>query len=80
MDRTETILGVRFFNGTVDDAVATMSRDGGLLVVPAAPALVKLQSDEGYRRAVVSADMAIAATVPWARPIRARITGAAAFA
>ena len=60
MDQTETILGVRFFNGTVDEAVATMSRDGGLLVVPAAPALVKLQTDEGYRRALVSADMAIA--------------------
>ena len=37
-----------------------MSRDGGLLVVPAGPALVKLQNDEGYRRALVSADMAIA--------------------
>ncbi len=60
MDHTETILGVRFFNGTVDEAVETMSRTGGLLVVPAAPALVRLQSDEGYRRALVSADMAIA--------------------
>jgi UDP-N-acetyl-D-mannosaminuronic acid transferase (WecB/TagA/CpsF family) len=57
---TETILGVRFFNGTVDQAVDTMSTNGGLLVVPAAPALVKVQSDEGYRRALVSADMAIA--------------------
>jgi N-acetylglucosaminyldiphosphoundecaprenol N-acetyl-beta-D-mannosaminyltransferase len=57
---TETILGVRFFNGTVEEAVETMSRNGGLLVVPAAPALVKLQTDEGYRRALVSADMAIA--------------------
>lgn len=37
-----------------------MSRNGGLMVVPAAPALVKLQTDEGYRRALVSADMAIA--------------------
>ncbi len=60
MDHTETILGVRFFNGTVDKAVETMSANGGLLVVPAAPALVKLQSDEVYRRALVSADMAIA--------------------
>jgi N-acetylglucosaminyldiphosphoundecaprenol N-acetyl-beta-D-mannosaminyltransferase len=60
MDHTETILGVRFFNGPVDQAVETMSRNGGLLVVPAGPALVKLQSDEGYRRALVSADMAIA--------------------
>ena len=57
---TETILGVRFFNGTVEQAVETMSRNGGLMVVPAAPALVKLQTDEGYRRALVSADMAIA--------------------
>src|SRR5437588_9374309 len=60
MEPTETILGVRFFNGTVDQAVETMSANGGLLVVPAAPALVKLQSDEGYRRALISADMAIA--------------------
>lgn len=60
MSSTEQILGIQFFNGTVDDAVDAMSRDGGLLVVPAAPALVKLQSDEGYRRALISADMAIA--------------------
>ena len=57
---TETILGIHFFNGTVDEAVDVMSRNGGLLVVPAAPALMKLQTDEGYRRALVSADMAIA--------------------
>lgn len=60
MTPTEQILGIQFFNGTVNDAVDAMSRDGGLLVVPAAPALIKLQSDEGYRRALVSADMAIA--------------------
>ena len=57
---TETILGINFFNGTVDEAVETMSVNGGLLVVPAAPALVKISEDEGYRRAVTSADMAIA--------------------
>lgn len=57
---TERILGINFFNGTVDEAVDVMSSTGGLLVVPAAPALVKLESDEGYRRALVSADMAIA--------------------
>jgi len=37
---TEQILGVNFFNGTVDEAVDAMSANGGLLVVPAAPALV----------------------------------------
>jgi UDP-N-acetyl-D-mannosaminuronic acid transferase (WecB/TagA/CpsF family) len=60
MSSTESILGVNFFNGTVDEAVDTMSANGGLLVVPAAPALVKLSEDEEYRRALVSADMAIA--------------------
>jgi exopolysaccharide biosynthesis WecB/TagA/CpsF family protein len=60
MFTTEQILGIRFFNGTVDEAVDVMSANGGLLVVPAAPALVKVQSDEGYRRALISADMAIA--------------------
>jgi len=56
----EQILGVRFFNGTVDEAVEVMSSAGGLLVVPAAPAVVKICHDEDYRRAVTSADMAIA--------------------
>ena len=60
MSSTETILGVHFFNGNVDEAVEAMSTNGGLLVVPAAPALVKISEDEGYRRAVTSADMAIA--------------------
>lgn len=60
MSATELILGVRFCNGTVDEAVDTMSANGGLLVVPAAPALVKLSHDEEYRRALTSADLAIA--------------------
>lgn len=60
MATTETILGVNFFNGMVDEAVDAMCANGGLLVVPAAPALVKLSEDEGYRRALTSADMVIA--------------------
>src|SRR2546430_14074562 len=62
MPSTEQILGVRFFNGTVDEAVEVMSSAGGSLAVPAAPALVKICHDEDYRRAVTSADMAIAAS------------------
>ena len=57
---TETILGIHFFNGTVDEAVEAMCANGGLLVVPAAPMLVKLSEDEDYRRALTLADMAIA--------------------
>src|SRR2546423_11510401 len=60
MPTTETILGIHFFNGTVDEAVEAMSANGGLLVVPAAPMLVRLTEDEDYRRALTSADMAIA--------------------
>jgi N-acetylglucosaminyldiphosphoundecaprenol N-acetyl-beta-D-mannosaminyltransferase len=54
------ILGVKFFNGSVDEAVDVMCRRGGLLVVPAGPALVNIQYDEGYRRALLEADLAIA--------------------
>ena len=54
------ILGVHFFNGHVDLAVEIISERGGLVVAPAAPALVKLQTDEGYRAALTSADLAIA--------------------
>src|SRR6267378_1548465 len=60
MFASEQILGVHFFNGTVDEAVEAMSVNRGLLVVPAAPALVKLSEDEDYRRALTSAEMAIA--------------------
>jgi N-acetylglucosaminyldiphosphoundecaprenol N-acetyl-beta-D-mannosaminyltransferase len=54
------VLGVRFFNGHVDEAVELISQNGGLVVAPAAPALTKLRSDEGYRAALTSADLAIA--------------------
>jgi exopolysaccharide biosynthesis WecB/TagA/CpsF family protein len=60
MPSTEQILGINFFNGTVDEAVDSLSSSGGLLVVPAAPALVKVQEDAEYRRALTSADIVIA--------------------
>lgn len=53
-----TILGVRFFIGTAAEAVERM-RAGGLLVVPAAPALKDLETKASYREALVNADMAI---------------------
>jgi N-acetylglucosaminyldiphosphoundecaprenol N-acetyl-beta-D-mannosaminyltransferase len=57
---TQQILGVRFFNGTAAEAVAELQRSGGYVVVPAAPALVKLRSDPFYRTALTKADLAIA--------------------
>ena len=59
MPATQQILGVRFFNGTTEEAVAELQRTGGYVVVPAAPALVKLRSDPFYRAALTKADLAI---------------------
>jgi UDP-N-acetyl-D-mannosaminuronic acid transferase (WecB/TagA/CpsF family) len=53
-----TILGVRFFHGTAAEAVDRLSA-GGLLVVPAAPALKDLETNAGYREALLHADLAI---------------------
>jgi len=54
-----TILGIHFFIGTAAQAVARM-KGGGLLVVPAAPALKDLEVKASYREALMHADMAIA--------------------
>ena len=45
----ERILGARFFNGAAPDAVDYITRVGGYTVVPAAPALVKIENDPAYR-------------------------------
>ena len=52
------ILGIRFFVGDADEAIARMS-SGGLLVVPAAPALKNIASDPAYREALQGADLVI---------------------
>jgi UDP-N-acetyl-D-mannosaminuronic acid transferase (WecB/TagA/CpsF family) len=52
------ILGVNFFIGDAPEAVEIGAR-GGLVVVPAAPALMELQKDHEYRRALLAADLAI---------------------
>ncbi len=54
-----TILGIPFFIGTASQAVRRMA-GGGLLVVPAAPALKDLEVKASYREALIHADMAIA--------------------
>jgi exopolysaccharide biosynthesis WecB/TagA/CpsF family protein len=57
----QQILGIRFFDGPVDQAVEIILRRGGMVAVPAAPALVKLrQETEDYRLALTEADLAIA--------------------
>ena len=52
------ILGVRFFVGDAPQAVE-LGAQGGLVVAPAAPALVDLERDEDYRQALTEADLVI---------------------
>jgi UDP-N-acetyl-D-mannosaminuronic acid transferase (WecB/TagA/CpsF family) len=52
------ILGIDFFAGSVQEAIAHM-RGGGLLVVPAAPALKDLGTNRDYRESLLNADLAI---------------------
>ena len=54
------ILGIRFFNRDVDEAVASMFRCGGFLIAPSGTCFARLREDQSYRRAVVAADLAIA--------------------
>ncbi len=55
---THRILGIDFFDGSAKAAIEIM-RKGGLLVVPAAPALKDLDSNPGYRESLLNADLAI---------------------
>jgi UDP-N-acetyl-D-mannosaminuronic acid transferase (WecB/TagA/CpsF family) len=52
------ILGVDFFYGSAQEAISRM-RLGGLLVVPAAPALKDLATNAQYRESLLNADLAI---------------------
>jgi UDP-N-acetyl-D-mannosaminuronic acid transferase (WecB/TagA/CpsF family) len=52
------ILGVKFFVGDAPEAVE-IGACGGLVVVPAAPAMLDLAHDHDYRQALLGADLAI---------------------
>ena len=56
--RFRRILGIDFFFGTAREAIQRM-QSGGLLVVPAAPALTDLATNQNYREALLDADLAI---------------------
>ena len=58
--RYQQILGIRFIVGDADDVIDRVSLHGGLVVVPAAPALTNLTHDKEYREALLGADFAIA--------------------
>ena len=56
---TEQILGIRFFKGTPANAVAFMLENGGLLVAPSGTCFERFVHDADYRRAIMSADIAL---------------------
>src|SRR5712672_4620505 len=60
MAASRQILGIRFFSGDVEEAVAAMSGHVGFLVAPSGTCFARLREDESYRRAVLAADLAIA--------------------
>src|SRR5204862_7917653 len=83
---TKRMLGIDFFVGTAAEAVAHISKQGGLVVAPAAPSFIALQDDPDYRRAIAEADLAIAdsgwAVLFWSllrREKLSRISGLALF-
>jgi len=56
---TLKILGIDFINEPVQKVVEIL-KNGGLLVVPAAPALINIKKDPSYYNALLSADVVIA--------------------
>jgi UDP-N-acetyl-D-mannosaminuronic acid transferase (WecB/TagA/CpsF family) len=83
---TKRMLGIDFFVGTAAEAIAHISKYGGLIVAPAAPSFIALQDDPDYRRAIADADLAIAdsgwAVLFWRllrREKLSRISGLALF-
>ena len=57
-EKHRQILGIRFFTGTLEEAVEIGMR-GGLVVVPSAPVLEGMPSDSANCEAVVNSDLAI---------------------
>lgn len=56
---TRTILGIRFFQGSASEAVRATA-EGGLVIVPAAPALKDITTNAVYREALLTADFVLA--------------------
>lgn len=57
--RFQRILGIRFVVGEAQQVVDLVTENGGLVVVPAAPAMCAIGSDPVYREALLGADVVI---------------------
>jgi UDP-N-acetyl-D-mannosaminuronic acid transferase (WecB/TagA/CpsF family) len=60
MATIRTILGISFFAGSTAEVVEKMVVEKGLLLAPAAPALLSMQTISAYRDALLGADTVIA--------------------
>ena len=56
--RRYRMFGIKFIDGSFEEIIENLS-DGGLMVVPAAPALATIELDPIYRKALESSDVAI---------------------
>ena len=56
---TIKILGIEFFKGKVNQVFEQLKTHGGLLTVPAAPALVTITKDQDYYDALLESDLVI---------------------
>ena len=59
MPATQQILGLRFFDGHIDEAIEFMFRHGGFLVAPSGTCFARLRRDAAYREAMTHADLGI---------------------
>src|ERR1700688_2667884 len=59
MPGTQQILGLRFFDGNIDEAIEFMFRHGGFLVSASGTCFARLRRDAPYREAMMLADLAI---------------------
>lgn len=56
---TVQILGISFIKGKVSDAFNLLKHNGGLMTVPAAPALVTIKEDNAYYESLLKSDLII---------------------
>ncbi len=56
---TLAVLGTDFFAGTASEAVERLASHAGCVIIPAAPALTKLNFDQSYRDALQQADLVL---------------------
>lgn len=59
MPATQQILGLRFFEGNIDEAMEFILRQDGFLVAPSGTCFARLRRDAAYREAMTHADLAI---------------------